>query len=93
MAILALLDETAEVVVLVRLLRLAARVLGKTVPLVVGEALNLAVAIVGVREPTELVVLALDSTVFAAVPLGDDFLDETKVIADVVRELTCRGRA
>ena len=72
-----LLNEAAEVVVLVNLLRLAARVLREAVPLVVGEALNLAVAIVGVGEPTELVVFARNATVFAAVPLGDDFLEET----------------
>ena len=67
--------------------------LGKTVPLVVLKALDLAVAVVGIREPTELVVLARNASVFAAVPLGDYFLDESEVVADVVRELTCGGRA
>ena len=54
----------------------AARVLREAVPLVVGEALDLAVAVVGVGEPTELVVLARNAPVFAAVPCRDDLLDE-----------------
>ena len=51
--------------------------LGEAVPLVVGEALDLAVAVVRADEPSELVALARDLAVLAAVPLGDDFLDET----------------
>ena len=80
-------------VVLIRLLRLPARVLREAVPLVVGELLYLAAPIVRADEAAELVALARDAAVLAAVPLGDDFLDETQVAADVVSKLARRGRA
>ena len=83
-AVLALLDEAAEVVVPVRLLRLAARVLREAVPLVVGESLYLAVSVIRADKAPEIVVLARNAPIFAAVPLGDDFLDEPEVVANIV---------
>ena len=54
-------------VVLVSLLRLAARVLGEAGPLVVLKTLDLAVAVVGIRESAEVVVFVCGDDVAALV--------------------------